>query len=104
MIDKAGMPRLLATGNAREIARDAYGVLWEFPVPDDEAVRVVEVVNSTPEPINYTPGEGDFGEWRGSRWYKHYALRVPPTCKTARAAVAWTCGVSEAEYAPAVQT
>jgi hypothetical protein len=104
MIDKVGMARLLAGGKAREIARDACGVLWEFPLPDDEPVRVVQVVNSTPEPIDYVPGAGDFGERRGARWFKHYVLRVPPSCATARAAVAWTCGVSERDYAPAVQS
>jgi hypothetical protein len=104
MIDKVGMARLLAGGKAREIARDACGVLWEFSLPDDEPVRVVQVVNSTPEPIDYVPGAGDFGERRGARWFKHYVLRVPPSCATARAAVAWTCGVSERDYAPAVQS
>lgn len=31
-------------------------------------------------------------------------LRVDPTCRTARAAVAWTFGQEEAVYSPAVQT
>ena len=50
---------------------------------------MVEVVNSTPEPD-------------GSR--RTYFLRVPPTTRTATAAVAWTFGMRESEYAPARET
>jgi hypothetical protein len=31
-------------------------------------------------------------------------LRVPPTMKRAREAVAWTFGKTEAEYQPAIET
>ena len=47
---------------------------------DDEPLRVVEVVNSTPEP------DGT---------YRRYLLRVPPTTRTAREAVAWTFGFDD---------
>ena len=46
---------------------------------------MVEVRNSTPEPD-------------GSR--KTYFLRVPPTVRTAREAVAWTFGLGAVEYRP----
>jgi len=49
---------------------------------------MVEVHNSTPEPD-------------GTR--KTYYLRVPPTTRTAREAVAWTFGMSGTEYRPEKQ-
>ncbi len=54
-----------------------------------EPVVAVEVINSTAEP------DGTF---------KRYLLRVPPHVTTARAAVAWTFGVSARDYAPTVQS
>jgi len=50
---------------------------------------MVEVRNSTPEPD-------------GSR--RTYFLRVPPTMRTAREAVAWTFGLGAVDYRPAVET
>jgi hypothetical protein len=50
---------------------------------------MVEVRNSTPEP------DGSV---------KHYWLRVPPHCKTASKAVAWTFGLSVKDYAPKRET
>lgn len=50
---------------------------------------MVEVVNSTPEPDGTS---------------RTYWLRVPPATRTAREGVAWTFGVSEADYEPLVQT
>lgn len=55
----------------------------------EEPVVVVEVVNSTPEPD-------------GS--HRTYFLRVPPTMRTATAAVAWTFGPHERLYGPARET
>lgn len=64
--------------------------LYRADLRDDEPLVIVEVVNSTPEPD---------GEW------KHYFLRVPPTVRSAREAVAWTAGYDRAEdYAPVRQT
>jgi hypothetical protein len=39
---------------------------------------LVEVVNATQEPDG---------------WHRRYYLRVPPSIRTARAAVAWTFGI-----------
>ncbi len=55
----------------------------------DEPIVMVEVLNSTPEPD-------------GTR--KTYFLRVPPTMRTAREAVAWTFDMDGAAYAPAVES
>lgn len=76
----------------KEVHRDDFGQLWkeravvaDYRQPRDEHLALVKVVNSTPEPD-------------GS--YRDYWLRVPGTIKTAKAAVAWTFGKTEAEYAP----
>ena len=55
----------------------------------DEPVAMVEVVNSTPEPD-------------GSR--RTYFLRVPPSMRRAREAVAWTFGMAGHEYRPAQES
>jgi hypothetical protein len=65
---------------------------------------MVEVLNSSPEPMDYKPAKGESGKWVGKRWFKIYTLRVDPSITTARAAVAWTFGLSADDYAPLVQS
>ena len=69
--------------------KDEFGVLYRLTLPGMEAVSIVKVVNSTPEP------DGTF---------KDYFLRVPPWVRTAREAVAWTFGMGANEYGPGMQT
>src|SRR5262249_23597685 len=65
------------------INQDDHGKLWHCTLTaDDEPLHVVEVVNATPEPD-------------GS--YRRYFLRVPPASRTARQAVAWTFGFTNAD-------
>lgn len=72
------------------VGKDDYGELWQASNGwDDEVVAVVHVVNATPEPD-------------GTR--REYWLRVPPSCRTAHEAVAWTFRKGAPTYAPAVQT
>lgn len=60
------------------------------PLPGElEEIQLVEVRNATAEP------DGTF---------KTYFLRVPPTIRSARAAVAWTFGLDAEAYAPKVET
>ena len=74
----------------KPVQRDDYGDLYRIPIPgDDEPLVFVGVDNSTPEK------DGSI---------KKYFLRVPPSCERAREAVAWTFGLDEASYAPAVET
>lgn len=78
-------------------------MLVSVEVPNDEALVMVRVKNSTAE-----------GKWRdgvflpelkdGKPYFKFYFLRVPPTMKTVQEAVAWTFDMKEVEYAPAVET
>ncbi len=69
--------------------KDETGKLLSKEVPGDEPIVMVELLNSTPEP------DGSV---------KVYHLRVPPTMKRAREAVAWTFGVSEKEYRNMVES
>ena len=90
------MPAAIAQAFARvtesgavPVHEDEAGKLWRIELSGDEPVVMVEVVNSTPEP------DGTFSV---------YWLRVPPGTQTAKAGVAWTFGLDEATYEPAVQT
>jgi hypothetical protein len=111
MIERFGPERLVRSSGGYVDQEDETGRLWRRrvgPVPPPAPIRrgpwgpppgppsppvehlvMVEVVNSTPEPD-------------GTR--KTYFLRVPPETRTAREGVAWTFGMSEAEYAPELET
>jgi len=88
MIEKIGIEALLDA--ATEIKKDVTGTLYQIEVPNDETIKFVKVVNSTVEPDGVT--------------YKNYYLRVPPTMRTAKQAVAWTFGKKSKEYLPALET
>ena len=89
MIERYGQARYLLDSGSQQIHSDDFGTLYRKEIPGDEALLMVKVVNSTPE------ADGSF---------KDYFLRVPPTMKRAREAVAWTFGKTEAEYEPAMET
>jgi hypothetical protein len=88
LLERMGPARFLRETGARPVHADECGRLYRIAAPGVEPIAFVEVTNSTPEP------DGT---------YKRYLLRVPPV-RTARAAVAWTFGMSERQYAPAAQT
>jgi hypothetical protein len=88
-IEKYGEQRYLEDSGSEVLMEDEYGVLLHKEIPDDEDIRMVKVLNSTPEP------DGTI---------KTYFLRVPPETRTARAGIAWTFGMEEHEYAPLAQT
>jgi hypothetical protein len=89
LVERYGAAQFLVDSGATLIAQDECGSLFSKAMPGDEALVMVRVRNSTPEP------DGT---------YKDYFLRVPPNMTTPREAVAWTFGLSTDEYAPAVQT
>jgi hypothetical protein len=79
VVDRIGWERALE--GARLVARDDFGALWDPAIRlDGERLRIVEVVNATRDP------DGT---------YRRYFLRVPPTVRTAREAVAWTFGYDD---------
>ena len=89
MIERFGHDRLIRDSSAELVSIDDFGKLWRLPIPDDEPLQLVEVVNSTPEP------DGSF---------RNYVLRVPPSAGTAREAVAWTFDVDPGEYRVEIAT
>jgi hypothetical protein len=91
VLERIGWQRFLDTAQATPVTQDDYGKLWDTRVRlDGERVHLVEVVNATAEP------DGT---------YRRYFLRVPPTVRTARAAVAWTFGFDKVtDYTLAAQS
>jgi hypothetical protein len=83
MIEIITPERYIAEGAASRSTRDDCGTLWHKQWPDGDEWATVEVVNGTPEPDGH---------------FKHYYLQVPPYCSSPREAVAWTYGMSEAQY------
>ena len=85
MIEVMTPERYVAKGGAVRVAEDETGVLWRktwWATIDTWAA--VEVINGTPEPD-------------GTR--KRYFLQVPGHLQSPREAVAWTYGMTAAEYA-----
>lgn len=76
--------RFVALGGANLVMQDSTGILWRRSWPRGDAWAAVEVVNGTSGPDGQC---------------ERYFLQVPPELQTARAAVAWTYGMSEFQYA-----
>jgi hypothetical protein len=89
LIERYGTAKYVHDSGSKEIDRDSFGVLYRKEIPNDEAIVMVAVMNSTPEP------DGSFHQ---------YFLRVPPTINTAREAVAWTFSMDADDYFPKSQT
>ena len=89
LIERFGLQEYLFTSGAKVADVDQGGTLYRKNIPGDEPLVMLHVVNKTPEPD-------------GS--YKDYFLRVPPTMRTAREAVAWTFGLDADSYKPVVET
>lgn len=94
MVERMGWERVVGEGGAQKVHQDATGILWQLHPPRtaswrERPAKVVEVVNSTPEPD-------------GTR--RHYFIRVPPELTTARQAVAWTFELGEVEYRPMIES
>lgn len=90
LMEMYGMSRYAKELGATIVAEDGFGKLWRCEIEGEaEALVLVEVENATPEPD-------------GTK--KKYFLRVPPTMRTARMAVAWTFGLTEDAYCPDVES
>jgi hypothetical protein len=89
-IERMGIDTFMRAVGAEVVQQDDYGRLWQTSREiDGEPFVAVEVVNATEEPD-------------GSR--NTYFLRVPPSVRTARRAVAWTFGLTRRAYMPAVES
>jgi len=85
MIERFGHARFVKECGAKKIHEDQFGELYRKEFRNQEPLAIVKVKNRTPEPD-------------GS--YRDYFIRVPPTMKTAREAVAWTFHMSAKDYFP----
>lgn len=90
MLERVAYGRFLLDLGALPIHTDQCGALYHVELTGEEPLTLVHLTNATPEPD-------------GTR-RKRYVLRVPPTIHTARAAVAWTLGMSANTYLPAQET
>lgn len=101
-LERLGWERVLEQLRAQPIQQDDYGRLycihspqtgtWPFTPSSSgpEPTMLVEVINATAEPD-------------GTR--RRYCLRIPPTTRTAREAVAWTFGFeNQRQYVIAAET
>ena len=121
-IELFGQERYLKEGESKLVGSSSFGRLWKKELRDDEPIVMVELLNSTPEiegSLSVKKAIAAFGEDAqvnhdgmmmrlcevpdGLR-FKGYFLRVPPTCRTPRAAVAWTFNKTEDEYDLIVQS
>lgn len=89
LMERYGMARYLSDSGAERVDEDESGILYRRSLASGEILAMVRVVNATSEP------DGSFRE---------YFLRVPPEIRSAREAVAWTFGLTEAEYRPEVES
>lgn len=89
MLERFGWQRYMQEVHKKLHVEPGIGELYRKNLLHDEPLVMVKVINRSPEPD-------------GSR--KFYMLRVPPEMKTVREAIAWTFGLSEAEYYPDVET
>jgi len=90
MIRRYGIARYLTESGSVIVSQDEFGTLFRLETGAARSGRqIVRVVDAT------------VGK-NGTR--KEYFLQVPMKVKTAREAVAWTFGMGETEYAPALET
>jgi hypothetical protein len=89
LIEHYGVERFMVEAGALMVCEDEVGQLFVREIVDDEPIVMVRVKNSTPE-IDGT--------------YKHYMLRVPPSVRTPKEAIAWTFDMEESSYAPSIET
>jgi hypothetical protein len=89
MLERFGISRYISEAGVSPVHEDEYGTLYRRELAGDEALVLLKVINSTPEP------DGT---------YKEYFLRVPPDIETAKQAVAWTFDIEPDDYRPQVQT
>jgi len=85
MMERFGPERMVKEGDPQMLHQSSEGTLYALQLPDEwEQQVIVEVV---------CPSTG-----------RHYWLRVPPTMRQVREAIAWTFGLTAYEYQPSVET
>jgi hypothetical protein len=88
MIDRYGYDRYLADVDAKPVAHDSFGDLYEIK-SGQLPIKIVKVVNSTPEPDGTS---------------KLYFLKGRHSSRSAHECVASTFGLKPEAYKPAIET
>jgi hypothetical protein len=86
MLERFGFDRFFEESDSKLLDDDPkHGKLYQIDLPDDEPIKLLKVVNSTPEP------DGTF---------KEYIIPVPENMETSLEARAWTfdCPPEEFEF------
>lgn len=90
LLNSINAERLVTELGGNLIHEDKFGQLYRTQIAGiREPIHIVRLQNSTPEP------DGSF---------RIYHLRVPPSIGCAKEAVAWSFGLTEEEYSPAMET
>lgn len=92
LLERMGLDRYVRDGGGKLVKEDRFGRLWRcHSLPEErEPLMLVEVQNSTREPD-------------GTQ--KRYFLRVPPSMRTPREAIAWSFGLARpGRYHPLIET
>lgn len=84
VIEFIGLDSLMEKTNVTPVDTSTFGDLIRVSVLNDEDIVVVKVQDSSTD--------------------RKYFLRVPPTVKTAKEAVAWTFNLTENDYNPSKET
>jgi len=124
MLERFGSARFLRESGAQLVHQDECGILYRKELAGDEPLVMVRVLNPTPESdgvlteaqarkvfgdevvdanLSVMQRIGFAAQFRRPK-FKEYTLRVPPTVRTAREAVAWTFDFPAAAYKPEIQT
>jgi hypothetical protein len=98
MIERYGYARYVQDMGGTKVHEDATGILWKTGGAQHGGRRTVghAARNASPDEIAVVEVQNGTLEPDGSR--RTYFLSVPPTCKTACEAVAWTYGMDEKQY------
>lgn len=108
LLELFGWDRYILESGAKVVHEDEFGKLFRTTIPGDEDLVMVQVENCSREGLWVR--EGKFLKFHpvlnenGEEYRKKYMLRVPPTVKTAREAVASTFGLQEKEYKPVYES
>lgn len=102
LLARYGYDKWVQDVGAKAIQQDDFGALYDIPLGDGRTIRMIRVVNGTPEP----DGEGRADCERGGdgNWYKVYWLRTLSDVETAHEAVAKSYGLTVEEYDPLART
>lgn len=90
MLERFGFDRFFEESESKLLDDDPkHGKLYQIDLPNDEPIKLLKVVNSTPEP------DGTF---------KEYIIPVPETMMTSLEARAWTFDCSPEEFEFEIET